>query len=223
MIFKLCLYFCCLFCAPGTTFLCSEVIAPIRSEVDDISLYIINFEDLSNPLPAEQTLAPRLSKCTFLIVSATNWIVILLLYFIYKTIKPTTNAVDRARASFKTKFGSMGFRDRGLRLAGYLTPPSDLTQEDDDNAGRYTFLFILIAKKKIEIDWNWMPFFSLISFSISTRMPTLEKIESGKVWSPSNLVPSTAATMTSLMRSAEQEKIRDSLRLDDLKIATPKV
>ncbi|XP_055319905.1 potassium voltage-gated channel subfamily H member 6 isoform X4 [Sitodiplosis mosellana] len=146
----------------GTTFLCSEVIAPIRSEVDDISLYIINFEDLSNPLPAEQPLAPRLSK------------------------------FDRARASFKTKFGSMGLRDRGLRLAGYLTPPSDLTQEDDDNAE-------------------------------STRMPTLEKIESGKVWSPSNLVPSTAATMTSVMRSAEQEKIRDSLRLDDLQqIATPK-
>lgn len=45
--------------------------------------------------------------------------------------------VDRARASFKTKFGSMGLRDRGLRLAGYLTPPSDLAQEDDDNAERY--------------------------------------------------------------------------------------
>lgn len=54
-------------------------------------------------------------------------------------------------------------------------------------------------------------------------VPTLEKIESGKVWSPSNLVPSTAATMTSVMRTAEQERIRDSLRLDDLKVATPKV
>lgn len=30
----------------------------------------------------------------------------------------------------------MGLRDRGLRLAGYLTPPSDLTQDDDDNAER---------------------------------------------------------------------------------------
>lgn len=39
--------------------------------------------------------------------------------------------VDRARASFKTKFGSMGLRDRGLRLAGYLTPPSDLIQDDE--------------------------------------------------------------------------------------------
>lgn len=56
-------------------------------------------------------------------------------------------------------------------------------------------------------------------------VPTLEKIESGKVWSPSNIVPPTATTMTTttVMRSAEQEKIRDSLRLDDLKIATPKV
>lgn len=54
-------------------------------------------------------------------------------------------------------------------------------------------------------------------------VPTLEKIESGKVWSPSTLVPSTAATMTSVMRSAEQEKLRDSLRLDDLKSVTPKV
>lgn len=31
----------------GTKFLCSEVIALIRSEVDDICLQIINFEDLS--------------------------------------------------------------------------------------------------------------------------------------------------------------------------------
>lgn len=50
-------------------------------------------------------------------------------------------SVDRARASFKTKFGSMGLRDRGLRLAGYLTPPSDLTQDDDENAERYFILF----------------------------------------------------------------------------------
>lgn len=54
-------------------------------------------------------------------------------------------------------------------------------------------------------------------------VPKLEKIESGKVWSPSSLVPATAATMTTVMRSAEQEKLRDSLRLDDLKIVTPKV
>lgn len=46
----------------GQKFLCSEVIAPIRSEVDDISLYIINFEDLTNPTPAEPLVA-RLSKC----------------------------------------------------------------------------------------------------------------------------------------------------------------
>lgn len=29
--------------------------------------------------------------------------------------------------------------------------------------------------------------------------------------------------MTTVMRTAEQEKLRDSLRLDDLKIVTPKV
>lgn len=54
-------------------------------------------------------------------------------------------------------------------------------------------------------------------------VPTLEKIESGKVWSPSTLMPPTTTTPTTLMRSAEQERIRDSLRLDDLKVATPKV
>lgn len=46
----------------GTKFLCSEVIAPIRSEIDDISLYIINFEDLSNPQQSD-SLASRFSKC----------------------------------------------------------------------------------------------------------------------------------------------------------------
>lgn len=42
--------------------------------------------------------------------------------------------VGKARASFRQsfRFGSMNIRDRGLRLAGYLTPPSDITQEDDD-------------------------------------------------------------------------------------------
>lgn len=52
----------------------------------------------------------------------------------------------------------------------------------------------------------------------SRMVPTLEKIESGKVWSPSTLMPPTT-----VMRSVEQEKIRDSLRLDDLKAVTPKV
>lgn len=44
------------------------------------------------------------------------------------------NLVDRARASFRQslRFGSMGIRDRGLRLAGYLTPPSDVTQEEEE-------------------------------------------------------------------------------------------
>jgi len=28
----------------------------------------------------------------------------------------------------------MGLRDRGTRLAGYLTPPSDVTQEEEETA-----------------------------------------------------------------------------------------
>jgi len=50
----------------GTKFLCSEVIAPVKSAVDDICLYIINFEDLSaaptrvEALPSANN---RLSKC----------------------------------------------------------------------------------------------------------------------------------------------------------------
>lgn len=45
-------------------------------------------------------------------------------------------SVDRARASFKTKFGNIGLRDRGLRLAGYLTPPSDVTVEEEEANAR---------------------------------------------------------------------------------------
>lgn len=110
----------------GQTFLCSEVIAPIRSEVDDISLYIINFEDLSHPQATEPPLAPRLSKCK---KNPSNRIYSKTCLNILADCVCTT--VDRARASFKTKFGSMGLRDRGLRLAGYLTPPSDLIQDDE--------------------------------------------------------------------------------------------
>lgn len=107
----------------GQKFLCSEVIAPIRSDVDDISLFIINFEDLTNPTPAEP-LVERLSKCKYSIIFMSLFSV---------TERNFLNStVDRARASFKTKFGSMGLRDRGLRLAGYLTPPSDVTQEEEE-------------------------------------------------------------------------------------------
>uniref|UniRef100_A0A8D8HMU4 Potassium voltage-gated channel subfamily H member 7 n=1 Tax=Culex pipiens TaxID=7175 RepID=A0A8D8HMU4_CULPI len=93
----------------GVKFLCSEVIAPIRSEVDDISLFIINFEDLTNPTTPEPIEQVKLSKFPFL-------------------------SVDRARASFRQSFriGHIALRDRGLRLAGYLTPPSDATQEEEE-------------------------------------------------------------------------------------------
>ncbi|KAG5678053.1 hypothetical protein PVAND_007756 [Polypedilum vanderplanki] len=92
-------------------FLCSEVITPIRSEADDISLFIINFEDLSadpqtGNQPDEEEQAAKLTK------------------------------FGRARASFRQsfRFGNMGLRDRGTRLAGYLTPPSDVTQEEEETA-----------------------------------------------------------------------------------------
>ncbi|XP_011876582.1 PREDICTED: potassium voltage-gated channel subfamily H member 2 isoform X2 [Vollenhovia emeryi] len=42
----------------GTKFLCSEVIALIRSEVDDICLQIINFEDLSSQPPPQPPIPP---------------------------------------------------------------------------------------------------------------------------------------------------------------------
>ncbi|XP_072383066.1 voltage-gated inwardly rectifying potassium channel KCNH6-like isoform X1 [Diabrotica undecimpunctata] len=91
----------------GTKFLCSEVIAPIRSEVDDISLIIINFEDLTTVPASSLENSPigknRLSK------------------------------FGRARASFRQslRIGS-SIRGRGLRLAGYLTPPSDVTAAEEE-------------------------------------------------------------------------------------------
>lgn len=58
-----------IFFVSGSKFLCSEVIAPIRSEVDDISLIIINFEDLTAApaasLESSPVVKPRLSKCKF--------------------------------------------------------------------------------------------------------------------------------------------------------------
>ncbi|XP_076293386.1 potassium voltage-gated channel seizure isoform X14 [Lasioglossum baleicum] len=42
----------------GTKFLCSEVIALIRSEVDDVCLQIINFEDLSSQPPPQPAIPP---------------------------------------------------------------------------------------------------------------------------------------------------------------------
>ncbi|KAK9731390.1 hypothetical protein QE152_g13719 [Popillia japonica] len=88
-------------------FLCSEVIAPIRSEVDDISLIIINFEDLTTAPSASLENSPvgkaRLSK------------------------------FDKARASFRQslRLGS-NLRVRGLRFSGYLTPPSDVTAAEEE-------------------------------------------------------------------------------------------
>ncbi|KAL1500726.1 hypothetical protein ABEB36_006173 [Hypothenemus hampei] len=85
-------------------FLCSEVIAPIRSEVDDISLIIINFEDLTTaPTPSLETTPVRKSRLS---------------------------KFDRARASFRQSL-RLG-RGRALRLGGYLTPPSDVTAAEEE-------------------------------------------------------------------------------------------
>ncbi|KAJ9592455.1 hypothetical protein L9F63_015871, partial [Diploptera punctata] len=86
-----------------TKFLCSEVIAPIKSEVDDICLYIINFEDLTAPPePLEEDVTPTQKLTKF----------------------------GRARQSIRKSFKMGSLRGQSLRLTGYLTPPSDVTTEE---------------------------------------------------------------------------------------------
>lgn len=55
------------FLVSGQKFICSEVIAPIRSEADDISLFIINFEDLTDlqtgDAVSEEIEPLKLTKC----------------------------------------------------------------------------------------------------------------------------------------------------------------
>lgn len=186
----------------GQKFLCSEVIAPIRSEIDDISLYIINFEDLTNPATVEPLAAPRLSKCESeklrmrLSANLLSWRTIIAL------------SVDRARASFRTKFGNIGFRDRGLRLAGYLTPPSDVTQEEEEATSRWTIS-----------EFGATNTFQCWDFSAIHRVPCLEKIESGKVWTPSSAVGAS----TSAIRPSEQEIFRETPNRGHFRLASPKV
>lgn len=43
--------------------------------------------------------------------------------------------VDRARQSFRQSLRFSSLRGRGLRLAGYLTPPSDATAEELESDG----------------------------------------------------------------------------------------
>lgn len=120
----------------GVKFLCSEVIAPIRSEVDDISLFIINFEDLTNPTTPEPIEQVKLSKCRSRWFEWPHFRLFGLNFRKKKTIVSSVPflSVDRARASFRQSFriGHIALRDRGLRLAGYLTPPSDATQEEEE-------------------------------------------------------------------------------------------
>ncbi|XP_076390690.1 potassium voltage-gated channel seizure isoform X16 [Megachile rotundata] len=82
----------------GTKFLCSEVIALIRSEVDDICLQIINFEDLSAQPPPQPAIPPP---------SQTNN------RLVTRYSMTLTRAVDRARASFRA----------GLSRTGVVGPP----------------------------------------------------------------------------------------------------
>lgn len=55
----------------GTKFLCSEVIALIRSEVDEICLQIINFEDLSSQ-PSPQPAIPPPSQTNNRLVTRSH-------------------------------------------------------------------------------------------------------------------------------------------------------
>ncbi|KAK6635017.1 hypothetical protein RUM44_000266 [Polyplax serrata] len=77
----------------SSRFLCSEVIAPVKSDVDDISLFIINFEDLSvTPSPVvEENPVVALSK------------------------------FDRARQSFRKTIKNP-LRGRNIKFPGYFSP-----------------------------------------------------------------------------------------------------
>uniref|UniRef100_A0A2S2PPN7 Potassium voltage-gated channel subfamily H member 7 n=1 Tax=Schizaphis graminum TaxID=13262 RepID=A0A2S2PPN7_SCHGA len=93
----------------GSKFLCSEVIAPVKSEVDDICLYIINFEDLTSPpSPVEQPdPASRLSK------------------------------FDRARQSFRQSLRMSSFRGRNARQSGRLTPLPHDDEYDEESSSTH--------------------------------------------------------------------------------------
>lgn len=102
----------------------------------------------------------------------------------------------------------MGLRDRGLRLAGYLTPPSDVTQEEDESADGYR---IPNAQHTHSEHINSSP--------ISCSLP-VKKHDPTKSWTPM----STPA----IPRSVEVDhpiivsKPKDALVLDEVKIS-PKV
>ncbi|KAL4149519.1 hypothetical protein QTP88_003452 [Uroleucon formosanum] len=93
----------------GSKFMCSEVIAPVKSEVDDICLYIINFEDLTSPpSPVEQPdPASRLSK------------------------------FDRARQSFRQSLRMSSFRGRNARQSGRLTPLPHEDEYDEESSSTH--------------------------------------------------------------------------------------
>ncbi|KAE9541785.1 hypothetical protein AGLY_003776 [Aphis glycines] len=91
----------------SSKFLCSEVIAPVKSEVDDICLYIINFEDLTSPpSPVEQP-------------------------------DPTSRLIDRARQSFRQSLRMSSFRGRNARQSGRLTPLPHDDEYDEESSSTH--------------------------------------------------------------------------------------
>ncbi|XP_049543348.1 potassium voltage-gated channel subfamily H member 6 isoform X1 [Anopheles darlingi] len=169
----------------GTKFLCSEVIAPIRSEVDDISLFIINFEDLSNPSNPEPIEQVKLSK------------------------------FDKARASFRQSFriGHIALRDRGLRLAGYLTPPSDATQEEDEIIAPKHIIDSDHAHKKtvLKVETNiWAP----MSTPALTRTKELEGLprDVDTLSGPGEIVITAPETVQHVQSTESQKKDPNSAK-----------
>jgi hypothetical protein len=119
-------------------------------------------------------------------------------------------SVGRARASFRQsfRFGPIGIKDRGHRLAGYLTPPSDVTQEEEEAASEKAVVpcdtssdkVSQATVMKIEPQWdnNSAPALHLIRSreveNLNINEPTTTKTEetkissTNKVWSILNFV-----------------------------------
>lgn len=103
----------------------------------------------------------------------------------------------------------MGLRDRGLRLAGYLTPPSDVTQEEDETADGYR---IPNAHHTHSEHIN--------TSQISCSTLPVKKYDPENSWTPMSTpaIPRSVEVEPSIIVS----KPKDALVLDEVKIS-PKV